>query len=81
MESTEKCDAVISHFNGKFIKTPAGVPGKTCVLYKYVTFTLQKLTAKSSSLTATPSTEYVKDKYWTCLVMTIIHTTLMDGVE
>lgn len=31
MESTEKCDAVISHFNGKFIKTPAGVPGKTCI--------------------------------------------------
>lgn len=27
MESTEKCDAVISQFNGKFIKTPAGVPG------------------------------------------------------
>ncbi|XP_077436736.1 RNA-binding motif, single-stranded-interacting protein 1 [Vanacampus margaritifer] len=26
MESTEKCDAVISHFNGKFIKTPSGVP-------------------------------------------------------
>ncbi|XP_028249087.1 RNA-binding motif, single-stranded-interacting protein 1 [Parambassis ranga] len=26
MESTEKCDAVISHFNGKFIKTPTGVP-------------------------------------------------------
>ncbi|XP_008326920.1 RNA-binding motif, single-stranded-interacting protein 1 isoform X1 [Cynoglossus semilaevis] len=26
MESTEKCDAVISHFNGKFLKTPAGVP-------------------------------------------------------
>ncbi|XP_054643609.1 RNA-binding motif, single-stranded-interacting protein 1-like [Dunckerocampus dactyliophorus] len=26
MESTEKCDTVISHFNGKFIKTPAGVP-------------------------------------------------------
>ncbi|KAI4889666.1 hypothetical protein NFI96_011024 [Prochilodus magdalenae] len=25
MESTEKCDAVISHFNGKFLKTPAGV--------------------------------------------------------
>ncbi|KAF6726630.1 RNA-binding motif, single-stranded-interacting protein 1 [Oryzias melastigma] len=25
MESTEKCEAVISHFNGKFIKTPAGV--------------------------------------------------------
>uniref|UniRef100_A0A8D0A1R8 RNA binding motif single stranded interacting protein 1 n=1 Tax=Sander lucioperca TaxID=283035 RepID=A0A8D0A1R8_SANLU len=32
MESTEKCDAVISHFNGKFIKTPAGVPGKTFYL-------------------------------------------------
>ncbi|KAM6934654.1 RNA-binding motif, single-stranded-interacting protein 1 [Xenentodon cancila] len=26
MESTEKCDAVISHFNGKFIKTSVGVP-------------------------------------------------------
>uniref|UniRef100_A0AAY4C277 RRM domain-containing protein n=1 Tax=Denticeps clupeoides TaxID=299321 RepID=A0AAY4C277_9TELE len=26
MESTEKCDAVISNFNGKFIKTPPGVP-------------------------------------------------------
>ncbi|KAM9802752.1 RNA-binding motif, single-stranded-interacting protein 1 isoform X1 [Syngnathus typhle] len=26
MESTEKCNAVISHFNGKYIKTPAGVP-------------------------------------------------------
>ncbi|XP_064183467.1 RNA-binding motif, single-stranded-interacting protein 1 isoform X2 [Anguilla rostrata] len=25
MESTEKCDAVISHFNGKYIKTPPGV--------------------------------------------------------
>ncbi|XP_066544701.1 RNA-binding motif, single-stranded-interacting protein 1 isoform X5 [Amia ocellicauda] len=25
MESTEKCEAVISHFNGKFIKTPPGV--------------------------------------------------------
>ncbi|GCB62701.1 hypothetical protein scyTo_0011502 [Scyliorhinus torazame] len=28
MESTEKCEAVITHFNGKFIKTPPGVPGK-----------------------------------------------------
>ncbi|XP_063070118.1 RNA-binding motif, single-stranded-interacting protein 1 isoform X2 [Engraulis encrasicolus] len=27
MESTEKCDAVINHFNGKFIKTPPGVQG------------------------------------------------------
>uniref|UniRef100_A0A4W5KZU1 RNA binding motif, single stranded interacting protein 2a n=1 Tax=Hucho hucho TaxID=62062 RepID=A0A4W5KZU1_9TELE len=26
MESTEKCDAIIQHFNGKFIKTPPGVP-------------------------------------------------------
>uniref|UniRef100_A0A7N8YC92 RNA binding motif single stranded interacting protein 1 n=1 Tax=Mastacembelus armatus TaxID=205130 RepID=A0A7N8YC92_9TELE len=26
MESTEKCDSVISHFNGKFIKTPPGIP-------------------------------------------------------
>lgn len=27
MESTEKCEAVIGHFNGKFIKTPPGVSG------------------------------------------------------
>ncbi|XP_049638962.1 RNA-binding motif, single-stranded-interacting protein 2 [Suncus etruscus] len=26
MESTEKCEAVITHFNGKFIKTPPGIP-------------------------------------------------------
>ncbi|XP_028848522.1 RNA-binding motif, single-stranded-interacting protein 2-like isoform X3 [Denticeps clupeoides] len=26
MESTEKCEAVIQHFNGKYIKTPPGVP-------------------------------------------------------
>ncbi|XP_071025555.1 RNA-binding motif, single-stranded-interacting protein 3-like isoform X3 [Oncorhynchus clarkii lewisi] len=26
MESTEKCDVVIQHFNGKFLKTPPGVP-------------------------------------------------------
>ncbi|XP_029603198.1 RNA-binding motif, single-stranded-interacting protein 3-like [Salmo trutta] len=29
MESTEKCDVVIQHFNGKFLKTPPGVPGMT----------------------------------------------------
>ncbi|XP_043930667.1 RNA-binding motif, single-stranded-interacting protein 1 isoform X4 [Protopterus annectens] len=29
MESTEKCEAVISHFNGKFIKMPHGVPAPT----------------------------------------------------
>ncbi|XP_045082595.1 RNA-binding motif, single-stranded-interacting protein 3-like isoform X1 [Coregonus clupeaformis] len=27
MESTEKCGVVIQHFNGKFLKTPPGVPG------------------------------------------------------
>ncbi|CAB1321260.1 unnamed protein product, partial [Coregonus sp. 'balchen'] len=26
MESTEKCGVVIQHFNGKFLKTPPGVP-------------------------------------------------------
>ncbi|XP_017270721.1 RNA-binding motif, single-stranded-interacting protein 2b isoform X2 [Kryptolebias marmoratus] len=26
MESTEKCEAIIQHFNGKYIKLPAGVP-------------------------------------------------------
>ncbi|XP_032071994.1 RNA-binding motif, single-stranded-interacting protein 1 isoform X4 [Thamnophis elegans] len=29
MESTEKCEAVIAHFNGKFIKTPPGVSAPT----------------------------------------------------
>uniref|UniRef100_A0A671N683 RNA-binding motif, single-stranded-interacting protein 1-like n=1 Tax=Sinocyclocheilus anshuiensis TaxID=1608454 RepID=A0A671N683_9TELE len=28
MESTEKCDAVISHFNGKFIKSSSGMLGE-----------------------------------------------------
>lgn len=28
MESTEKCEAIIQHFNGKYIKTPHGVPGE-----------------------------------------------------
>ncbi|XP_043088905.1 RNA-binding motif, single-stranded-interacting protein 3-like isoform X2 [Puntigrus tetrazona] len=27
MESTEKCEAVIQHLNGKYLKTPAGSPG------------------------------------------------------
>ncbi|KAG8139216.1 hypothetical protein E2320_001987, partial [Naja naja] len=26
MESTEKCEVVIQHFNGKYLKTPPGVP-------------------------------------------------------
>lgn len=47
MESTEKCDAVISHFNGKFIKTPAGVPGKTYIWLSYICWhTLHKLKRK-----------------------------------
>lgn len=32
MESTEKCEAVIAHFNGKFIKTPPGVSGMLLIL-------------------------------------------------
>ncbi|XP_016110628.1 RNA-binding motif, single-stranded-interacting protein 3-like isoform X2 [Sinocyclocheilus grahami] len=27
LESTEKCEVVIQHFNGKYLKTPAGTPG------------------------------------------------------
>lgn len=30
MESTEKCEVVIQHFNGKYLKTPPGIPGE-CV--------------------------------------------------
>ncbi|XP_023563134.1 RNA-binding motif, single-stranded-interacting protein 2 [Octodon degus] len=29
MESTEKCEAIITQFNGKYIKTPPGVPAPT----------------------------------------------------
>ncbi|XP_025058140.1 RNA-binding motif, single-stranded-interacting protein 3 isoform X2 [Alligator sinensis] len=29
MESTEKCEVVIQHFNGKYLKTPPGVPAPT----------------------------------------------------
>ncbi|CAL8372896.1 unnamed protein product [Boreogadus saida] len=29
MESTEKCEVVIQHFNGKYLKTPPGIPGPT----------------------------------------------------
>lgn len=36
MESTEKCEAIIQHFNGKFIKTPPGVPGAWNVLFNIV---------------------------------------------
>lgn len=36
MESTEKCEAIIQHFNGKFIKTPPGVPGVWNVLFNIV---------------------------------------------
>ncbi|KTG35039.1 hypothetical protein cypCar_00026349, partial [Cyprinus carpio] len=27
MESTEKCEVVIQHLNGKYLRTPAGIPG------------------------------------------------------
>uniref|UniRef100_A0A8C4YZ31 RNA binding motif single stranded interacting protein 3 n=1 Tax=Gadus morhua TaxID=8049 RepID=A0A8C4YZ31_GADMO len=30
MESTEKCEVVIQHFNGKYLKTPPGIPGRSC---------------------------------------------------
>uniref|UniRef100_A0A8C6INN7 Uncharacterized protein n=1 Tax=Melopsittacus undulatus TaxID=13146 RepID=A0A8C6INN7_MELUD len=29
MESTEKCEVVIQHFNGKYLKTPPGLPAPT----------------------------------------------------
>lgn len=33
MESTEKCEVVIQHFNGKYLKTPPGIPGQPPLLY------------------------------------------------
>lgn len=38
MESTEKCEAVIGHFNGKFIKTPPGVSGMLSKMLSVVFF-------------------------------------------
>uniref|UniRef100_A0A3B5MXX4 RNA binding motif, single stranded interacting protein 2a n=1 Tax=Xiphophorus couchianus TaxID=32473 RepID=A0A3B5MXX4_9TELE len=35
MESTEKCEAIIQHFNGKFIKTPPGVLGSSSLCNKF----------------------------------------------
>lgn len=32
MESTEKCEVVIQHFNGKYLKTPPGIPSETFFL-------------------------------------------------
>lgn len=32
MESTEKCEVVIQHFNGKYLKTPPGIPGESPLL-------------------------------------------------
>lgn len=32
MESTEKCEVVIQHFNGKYLKTPPGIPGESHLL-------------------------------------------------
>jgi len=50
MESTEKCEAVISHFNGKFLKTPAGVMGKCVPLTVMELFTKNENTIIVCSL-------------------------------
>lgn len=38
MESTEKCEAIIQHFNGKYIKTPPGVQGEFSGGFFFVLF-------------------------------------------
>lgn len=38
MESTEKCEAIIQHFNGKYIKTPPGVPGEVSFFFFFFSF-------------------------------------------
>lgn len=37
MESTEKCEVVIQHFNGKYLKTPPGIPGESSPPLLYIT--------------------------------------------
>lgn len=37
MESTEKCEVVIQHFNGKYLKTPPGIPGESPPPLLYIT--------------------------------------------
>ncbi len=42
MESTEKCEAIIQHFNGKYIKTPPGVAGTMFALFFILSFVLTR---------------------------------------
>ena len=48
MESTEKCEVVIQHFNGKYLKTPPGIPGESPLLFAlhYSRITLPFLSRK-----------------------------------
>lgn len=51
MESTEKCEVVIQHFNGKYLKTPPGIPGESPSLalhYFHITQLLPFFLGKSS---------------------------------
>ncbi len=43
MESTEKCEAIIQHFNGKYIKTPPGVAGLFFILSFVLTRWLRQI--------------------------------------
>ncbi|XP_015285122.1 PREDICTED: RNA-binding motif, single-stranded-interacting protein 2 [Gekko japonicus] len=56
MESTEKCEAIITHFNGKYIKTPPGVPGEEFCGWEEggMTLTYDPTTALQNGFYTTP---------------------------
>ncbi|MBN3311506.1 RBMS1 protein, partial [Atractosteus spatula] len=62
MESTEKCEAVISHFNGKFIKMPPGVlavPFKSAVLSVFFVHSANTLHGNKNNVKCSSSTKCI----------------------
>uniref|UniRef100_A0A8C1N8K6 RNA binding motif single stranded interacting protein 1 n=1 Tax=Cyprinus carpio TaxID=7962 RepID=A0A8C1N8K6_CYPCA len=69
MESTEKCEAVISHFNGKYLKTPAGVMGKcasVCFVFTLMQLLMKRLKYVSAGMTLTydPTTAAMQNGFY-----------------
>lgn len=74
MESTEKCEAVISQFNGKFIKTPAGVTGKDILTHKCMYCKMQR------DFKNAPERNQLCLFYFILVMMALVWALLMGGV-
>lgn len=72
MESTEKCEAIIQHFNGKYIKTPPGVQGEFSggffLLFLFLNLRLSRLSLfiqhQDNSLIKTVLENWVLSPVW-----------------